>query len=278
MKRRIIRVKFKGNEIHPKGVFNISRGLAIGLAKIDIIKGSKISNIGIDNSGNYISFDYNNQRLTFKDGIFNGDIAGVFFEETYSRLHIKDRIVLDIGANIGDTAIYFALNGAKLIYAFEPFPYSYKILEYNVSQFPLKTNIITYNAACGPHGTVKISPEYVNDERDELKEMPDGVNTPSYSLNDLIALVKLEIKLQYVLKMDCEGCEYDLILEASNEDLNKFSEIMVEYHYGYTELKNKLERAGFIVWYQNPSRVKNPRHSRSGYQGLLYAYQSSERS
>ena len=36
VKKRIIRAKFKGNEIYPKGVFKISRGLAVGLTKIEM--------------------------------------------------------------------------------------------------------------------------------------------------------------------------------------------------------------------------------------------------
>ena len=202
MKKRIIRAKFKGNEIYPKGVFKISRGLAVGLTKIEMNVRSKIRNIRIDNDSNCISFDYNDQKLTFKDGVFNGDIAGVFFEETYSKLHITDSIVLDVGANIGDTVIYFALNGAKWIYAFEPFPYSYKSLEYNVNQSPQKYNIIIHNAGCGHHGAVKIDPKYASDERDELRESADGMNIATYSLKDLIGLIDPEIRLPYVLKID----------------------------------------------------------------------------
>ena len=37
------------------------------------------------------------------------------------------------------------------------------------------------------------------------------------------------------------------MLKASNPDLRKFEQIMVEYHYGYLNLKKKLEGAGFKV-------------------------------
>ncbi|WOE50948.1 FkbM family methyltransferase [Sulfuracidifex metallicus] len=40
--------------------------------------------------------------------------------------------VVDIGANIGDSAIYFALKGASHVYAFEPLPSVYKVALENI--------------------------------------------------------------------------------------------------------------------------------------------------
>jgi methyltransferase FkbM-like protein len=52
-----------------------------------------------------------------------------------------------------------------------------------------------------------------------------------------------------ILKMDCEGCEYEVILSADEHTLQKFDLVMIEYHYGYgyKNLKQKLERSGFKV-------------------------------
>ena len=47
-----------------------------------------------------------------------------FIKEQYKWLDVEGKNVVDVGANIGDTAIYFALKGAKHVYAFEPYPYS----------------------------------------------------------------------------------------------------------------------------------------------------------
>jgi len=47
-----------------------------------------------------------------------------------------------------------------------------------------------------------------------------------------------------VLKMDCEGCEYNIL----NEDdvvLKKFKRIVLEFHYGYKNIESKLKHAGF---------------------------------
>ena len=52
----------------------------------------------------------------------------VFFEadDYFDKFEIKDRVVLDIGGNVGDTALKFAQKGA-IIYAFEPMPSLYEI-------------------------------------------------------------------------------------------------------------------------------------------------------
>ena len=61
-----------------------------------------------------------------------GDILAVFYKKDYDFLNVKNKIVIDIGTNIGDTAIYFVLMGAKKVIALEPdpkiFKYAKKIL------------------------------------------------------------------------------------------------------------------------------------------------------
>lgn len=50
-----------------------------------------------------------------------------------------------------------------------------------------------------------------------------------------------------VLKLNCEGCEYETILNTPENILKKFSYIFLEYHHGRKNLKEKLERSGFHV-------------------------------
>lgn len=55
-----------------------------------------------------------------------------------------------------------------------------------------------------------------------------------------------------VLKMDCEGCEYDVILNTPNNILKKFAKMQIEYHYGSSSLKKKLEDPGITVSVTKP--------------------------
>ena len=70
------------------------------------------------------------------------------------------------------------------------------------------------------------------------------------------------------LKLDCEGCEFDVLLGASQSTLQKISQISLEYHDGFTQythadLASYLERNGFKI-----RLASNPVHS---YLGFLYA-------
>ena len=55
-------------------------------------------------------------------------IAENFIKEQYKRLNAKNKQVVDIGANIGDTVVYFSkIKKAKKVIAFEPYPYSFNL-------------------------------------------------------------------------------------------------------------------------------------------------------
>lgn len=73
-----------------------------------------------------------------------------------------------------------------------------------------------------------------------------------------------------ILKMDCEGCEYDAILSADRNVLRRFSHILIEYHYGYQNLKEKFRLAGFDISISRPIYSKTE-DSRKMYRGTIFA-------
>ena len=50
----------------------------------------------------------------------------VFEYDEYNFVNIKNRDVVDVDAFIGDSAIYFALRGARRVIALEPYPCLYR--------------------------------------------------------------------------------------------------------------------------------------------------------
>jgi FkbM family methyltransferase len=153
------------------------------------------------------------------------------------------RTVVDVGANIADTAIYFALRGAKRVVAFEPFPKTFKIAERNIKANGLEDKVILVDAGCGYDGEVRVKEDVESNASAELKDFGQGVKIPMYSLNTIVS--KFNVEKGSVLKVDCEGCEYDLFRNASKEALERFDQIEMEYHYGYKELVNILKKNGF---------------------------------
>src|SRR5215204_1106883 len=54
-------------------------------------------------------------------GISNGDVRSIYLNNIYQQLPVKGKAVVDVGANIADSSVYFALNGAKKVIGLEPF-------------------------------------------------------------------------------------------------------------------------------------------------------------
>ena len=200
-----------------------------------------------------------------------GMITDQFIKNEYGWLNVKGKAVIDIGANIGDTAIYFALKDAKHVYAFEPYPYSYGIATQNVRLNGLEDRITLLNEGCGKEKRkIKIDVSYKNFGGTDLKNFENGTNINITTLSELVK--RFDISSEAVLKIDCEGCEYGVLLNTENSNLRKFKQIQIEYHYGYLNLKKKLEDAGFNVSRKLPNFIFNLEAENSEMLiGLLYA-------
>jgi len=60
-------------------------------------------------------------------------ILEIFGHGEYASLDVKDKVIIDIGAYIGDSAIYFALKGAKRVIAVEPHPGAFAEMLENIN-------------------------------------------------------------------------------------------------------------------------------------------------
>jgi len=127
------------------------------------------------------------------------------------------------------TAIYFAIKGAKKVIAIEPHPGAYEELVENIRINGLEGKIVPLNIAVGDkEGYIVVS-------NVETKQAPvtlfkesegNGIKVKMETLSNVINMYNLETD---VLKMDCEGCEYSLILN-DYEAVSKFDQLAFEYH------------------------------------------------
>jgi FkbM family methyltransferase len=60
---------------------------------------------------------------------------------------LRGRDVIDVGANVGDSALYFLLNGARKVIAVEPLPNVAKCAEENVKLSGATDKVKVINAA-----------------------------------------------------------------------------------------------------------------------------------
>ena len=125
---------------------------------------------------------YKNKDIVMHGLEDNGDLVHVFILEDYKFLNIDNETVIDIGANIGDSAIYFALNGAKKVVALEPYPYSFNLADRNVRENNLENKIEVLNAGYGKDGEISIDENEKNGLGTKLKLSGKGKKIKIYSL------------------------------------------------------------------------------------------------
>ena len=97
--------------------------------------------------------------------------------------------------------------------------------------------------------------------------MGGGREVKIYSLKSLIENFDLD---EPILKMDCEGCEYNLLSE-DDKVIAEFPQMQIEYHYGHQKLVEKLRKAGFTVRYTKPKRSVSNGTNKKMLVGYIYA-------
>lgn len=186
---------------------------------------------------------YNEEFMKRNHNNYNICNEEYFSDDQWNMIDFNNRHVIDIGANIGDTALYFAKENAKVI-AFEPVKHLYELGLENISLNPkLKDKINFINKAVGgKRGKLTIGNEttktYINEN--------DSYQIEVITVRDVLEEYEFPAD---ILKMDCEGCEFEVII---NEDLTMFNDIIFEHHSkqvgkDYNPLIKKLEADGFKI-------------------------------
>ncbi len=205
----------------------------------------------------------------FLDSIHPGNTIIETFIQRIHDIRVDDdwsgKLVIDVGAECGDTALYYAKLGAKVI-AFEAIKENYDAALQNLSlNEELSNKISLINNAIGKDGTLKffqskdtpdIGSSFVYNKRGDDAKI---VFVEGYSLETVIK--KFSVEHIDLLKMDCKGCEFSL-----NKDiLEKISEIKIEYVANSQDrrvenLLNLLKESGFTsdIYRVDPSsRLSN---------------------
>jgi len=145
-------------------------------------------------------------------------------------IDLRGKEVVDVGAYVGDSTLYFLYKGAERVIAIEPHPHAYKELLYNLEINGVKDRVIAMNVALGGRrGRCRIPINIDVNETIGLSYLDmnakEGVDVEVITLEEVLKYVKEP----YLLKIDCEGCEYEVI-NHSLDSLLKFKYIMLEYH------------------------------------------------
>lgn len=162
----------------------------------------------------------NGDHLTVPENYIFEAIAETLLLNVYDLGQLSaGAIVVDIGASVGDFALLASRSPDSRVYAFEPSPNTYRYMQSNLAS-NARIGVRLFNAPANGHTVDSI------------------LNTYGESKIDF-------------LKIDCEGCEYKVLLECSQASLNKVARVAIEIHpitgTAETQLISALKHAGFSV-------------------------------
>ena len=171
-------------------------------------------------------------------------------------------VAIDIGAFIGDSAIYLAMfDKIKEIHAYEPFPETYKRAAQNISLSGFGYKIKLYNEGVSNKQCYMKLSESSQVMTPRAKNSLLGKRIRIEALNNL-----LKGKNNVIIKCDCEGEEHKIFSNGTN--LDNVYKIQMEYHHGTGSMTDFLKQSGFRV----KKKILNSYSITGGEVGMLYAY------
>ena len=156
-------------------------------------------------------------------------------------VNLEGKVLIDIGANIGIATIIMAkLNPKSIVYAFEPFNKSYELLLENIKANNL-SNVIPFNLAVSNKTNKKLNLSIFGlwSGANSTNSDPNlfgqfyGINKENQII-ECISFDKIitdnNINEIYLLKIDCEGAEYDIIYDSDKFKNGVVKNIVGEFH------------------------------------------------
>ena len=200
-----------------------------------------------------LKFQIDGIDIEFLTRFFEGapkTFSSIFKGETYPALKIfSPSTIIDVGANIGATSIFFSINYPKAkIFCFEPSSINFPLLEKNIEPFE---NIIAYRK--GIYSEEKTEIMYIDPIQPGRNSIKSNWNkSQTVEKINLISLKKflIESKIQIIdiLKIDTEGCEVPILFSVK-EYLKDIKILYIEYHSSNDrdEIRRLLENTHFVL-------------------------------
>ena len=169
----------------------------------------------------------------------------VFVKDDYDFMTGSKSIVIDIGANVGITSLFFSrLDYVDKIYAFEPVKDTFEQAQYNMSLNSTVHKMATIkNIGLGKNNRKEV---FLFDKEWKGNTGVRGVASPSYSNNNnakeievTIASATVEIgeileentNRNIIVKMDCEGAEYEILEDLFQSGMiREIDVLLLEWH------------------------------------------------
>lgn len=176
--------------------------------------------------------------------------------------------IVDVGAGIGDYAVWAAQqtpNGR--VVAIEASPDSFRSLAGNVARNDVANVQTARVAVAARSGSRSLAAGRWPSQQSMLPADVQGRaewghTVPAVSLADVFT--EFGIDACDLLKIDCEGCEFEVLLGAGTDTLERVQHIALEYHdavgRSLRQLIEHLQANGFVV-----AVAANPVHAEIGF-------------
>lgn len=175
--------------------------------------------------------------------------------EEILRLLPDEPVVLDIGAHVGAFTIAVAESRPRLSGAcYEPSPWAFEMLTSNLEVNGLAGRVAARHSAVAavPGETLFYEAEPGSCASSTIPfNGAEARSVPAVTLES--ALEDLATSDVDLLKLDCEGAEYEIVTNAPSLAWQSIGSIFLEYHpvdgRGYVDLEEPLLAAGYeLVW------------------------------
>ena len=159
-------------------------------------------------------------------------LFSIFVREDYLLSEAEPLTVLDIGANIGLSALYFlSRHPDNRVLAVEPDPANLEFLRENLAPFADRVEILSL--ACTPEPTETIALNLTTDGKYNSVLPVNGGKTINVQATTLTALLDrlsrfADPSTKLALKIDIEGLELAVLTSVPADELSQLSRIFVE--------------------------------------------------
>lgn len=174
----------------------------------------------------------------------------IFVNNEYQLIEdeVNDRVVFDVGANVGMFTAKCLTFGAKQVFAVEAQPSIFKWgLEFNMRLYP-QVKTINRAVLLNDYTEVFISNNFIASHLDL-----SGEPVKTICLQTLFTESNSE---DLILKMDIEGAEYESILTTTDEVIKRCKFIHIELHphrFGLDSIRQKFFNCGFYQTHSAPA-------------------------